>query len=125
MRLFSVHKHRHVIKPMMVLNTTGYNMSVMGPNVGKSNDASILNHVVAENVKEFRAWLREDDVAVVDRGFRYSIDILKICVNIQLPNKLMSHITCPVHKTRVNKSFPGHRCANSDVLVPGQGEQAV
>ena len=105
---------------MMVLNTTGYIMSVIGPTVGKSNDASILNQV---NVKKFRAWLRGDYIAVVDRGFRYSIDILKICVNIQLPNKLMSHITCPVHKPRVNKSFPGHRCANSDVLVPGQGEE--
>jgi len=67
---------------MMVVTTTGYIVSVMGPYVGKNNDASILNHIVAENVEEFRGWLREDDVAVVDRGFRNSIDILKVCADI-------------------------------------------
>jgi len=66
---------------MMVVTTTGYIVSVMGPYAEKSN-ASILIHIVAENVEEFRGWLREDDVAVVDRGFHDSIDILMVCANI-------------------------------------------
>ncbi|XP_052792092.1 uncharacterized protein LOC128226248 [Mya arenaria] len=73
----------------MVVTTTGYIVSVLGPYVGKNNDASILNHIVNENVEEFRHWIQEDDIAVVDRGFRDAVQLLKdLGVKTEMPSFL-------------------------------------
>ncbi|XP_052788536.1 uncharacterized protein LOC128223293 [Mya arenaria] len=53
------------------------------------NDASILNHIVNENVEEFRHWIQEDDIAVVDRGFRDAVQLLKdLGVKTEMPSFL-------------------------------------
>ena len=75
-----MHKHRHLIKPMMVVTTTGYILSVLGPYLAdsKNNDAGILRHMLASNTEEIAAWLNEGDVIVVDRGFRDAADVLQV-----------------------------------------------
>ena len=73
---------------MMVVGTDGYNLSVLGPYLadGKNNDSAILNSIIQGNVEEIKNWLEKDDLLVVDRGFRDSIDYLeKIGLNTRCP----------------------------------------
>ncbi|KAK3094016.1 hypothetical protein FSP39_022976 [Pinctada imbricata] len=64
---------------MMVVTTTGYLVSVLGPYLAdtRNNDSSILKHMLATNAEEMKNWIQEDDIFVVDRGFRDSADILQ------------------------------------------------
>lgn len=103
---------------MMVVTTTGYIVSVLGPYVGKNNDASILNHIVNENVEEFRHWIQEDDIAVVDRGFRDAVQLLKVTRNeILVPLQL--RLYCNVFKSQNSFLFIlGPRCQDRNALVP-------
>jgi len=45
---FSMHKGRPLVKPMMIVSTTGYILDVFGPYFadGKNNDANILNNLI-------------------------------------------------------------------------------
>uniref|UniRef100_K1P127 DDE Tnp4 domain-containing protein n=1 Tax=Magallana gigas TaxID=29159 RepID=K1P127_MAGGI len=64
---------------MIVVTATGYIVSVLGPYLAdsKNNDASILRHMIYHNAEELRNWLQEEDVFVVDRGFRDAQDVLE------------------------------------------------
>lgn len=66
------------MKPMMVVTTSGYIVSVLGPYLSdsKNNDAGILNHMIKKNAEEMRSWLNDGDTFIVDRGFRDSADVL-------------------------------------------------
>jgi len=106
-RSFSMHKRRPLVKPMMVVTTTGYIVSVLGPYLsdGKNNDASILNHVVKNNIEEIKTWVRDGDVFVVDRGFRDSekvLDDLGVCTEMPkfLPKGKKQFETEDANKTR-------------------------
>ena len=78
-RSFSMHKGRPLVKPMVIVSTTGYYISVLGPYYAdsKNNDASILNHIINNNVEEIKSWVKPSDIFVVDRGFRDSLQLLK------------------------------------------------
>ncbi|CAC5397903.1 unnamed protein product [Mytilus coruscus] len=41
---------------------------------GKNNDANILTHIIKRNIEKITDWLQEDDILIVDRGFRDSLD---------------------------------------------------
>lgn len=87
-RSYSMHKHRPLVKPMMVVTTTGYIVSVLGPYLAdsKNNDASILRHMIYHNAEELRNWLQEEDVFVVDRGFRDAQDVLEdVGIKLEMP----------------------------------------
>ncbi len=43
----------------------------------KNNDASILNHILKKNIENIEDWVEENDVFIVDRGFRDSIALLE------------------------------------------------
>ena len=77
-RSFSMHKGRSLVKPMVIVSTTGYIVSVLGPYLadGKNNDANITKHVMQTNAEDMRNWLHAKDVFIVDRGFRDSIPFL-------------------------------------------------
>lgn len=77
-RSYSIHKGRPLIKPMVVVTTTGYFVSILGPYLAdrSNNDASILSHIINSNAESIRSWLNEDDVFVVDRGFRDALPLL-------------------------------------------------
>ena len=78
-RSFSFHKGRPLMKPMIVVTTSGYFVTVMGPYLAdqKNNDASILNHMMKTNVEDIKTWVNEEDVFIVDRGFRDSLALLE------------------------------------------------
>ncbi|XP_060552147.1 uncharacterized protein LOC132713522 [Ruditapes philippinarum] len=78
-RSFSMHKHRPLVKPMIIVSTTGYFVSVLGPYFAdsKNNDASILKHILNNNIQEIKSWIDPSDICVVDRGFRDAIELMK------------------------------------------------
>jgi hypothetical protein len=78
-RTYSLHKGRPLVKPMVVVTTTGYFVTVVGPYLSdaKNNDASILKHMINTNVEDIKSWVREDDIFVVDIGFRDALELLE------------------------------------------------
>lgn len=84
---FSFHKGRPLVKPMVIVSTTGYFISVLGPYFATNNDASILNHIMKSNVEDIRTWVAEDDIFVVDRGFRDSLVYLEeLGIKAEIPS---------------------------------------
>jgi len=67
-RSFSIHKGRPLVKPMMLVSTTGYILEIYGPYFadGKNNDASILNNLIQQRASLLLEWVIPDDVLVVD-----------------------------------------------------------
>ena len=57
---------------MIITSTSGYILSVLGPFLAdsKNNDASIINHCLFENQEGILDWLTDDDIIVLDIGFR-------------------------------------------------------
>ena len=64
-------------------------MSVLGPFLAdsKNTDASIAKHIFINNEQDVLNWIHDDDVVVVDRGFRDSISTLnRFGLNVQMPD---------------------------------------
>lgn len=62
----------------MIVTTTGYIVAPIGPYLadGKNSDEKILNHIIGTDTQDIKSWLQEDDILVVDRGFRDSAGVL-------------------------------------------------
>lgn len=87
-RSFSMHKKRPLVKPMIVVTSTGYYVSVLGPYLSdnKNNDAKILMHAIESNLEQMKTWLHEDDVMIIDRGFRDSLEFLhELGIKTEMP----------------------------------------
>lgn len=53
----------------------------------KNNDGSILNHMLASNVQDIKNWIEKEDIFIVDRGFRESLDFLAdFGINTKMPS---------------------------------------
>jgi hypothetical protein len=78
-RTYSLHKGRPLVKPMVIVTTTGYYVSIIGPYLAdsKNNDAAILNHILQTNIADIKSFLKPDDIIIVDRGFRDPISLLE------------------------------------------------
>ena len=65
---------------MIVTSTDGYILSVFGPFLTDAinNDASIIKHCLFENKEGILNWLLDDDVIILDRGFRDAISSMKM-----------------------------------------------
>ena len=90
-RSYCVHKGRLLLKPMVIVATDGYFLSVVRPYLADSrnNDASILNHMFKSNIEDIRNWFHEEDIFIVDRGFRDSIDMLEeLGIHAKMPSLL-------------------------------------
>jgi len=84
-----MHKGRPLIKPMVVVSITGYFVTVVGPYLSdsKNNDASILKHMLNTNVEDIKQWVQEDDIFIVDRGFRDSLELLEdLGIKAEMPS---------------------------------------
>ena len=64
---------------MMMVTTTGYIVTIFGPFFSDfhNNDASMLKHVMLNNYEDILNWTKEDDIMILDRGFRDSLGVLK------------------------------------------------
>jgi hypothetical protein len=90
-KLFSLHKGRPLIKPMMIVATDGYIVSAIGPYYAdwRNNDANITNHLLRTNQEDILNWLRAGDTFEVDRGFRDILDFVRsLGFNIYMPSFL-------------------------------------
>ena len=74
-----MHKGRPLVKPMVIVTTTGYFLAVHGPYLAdaKNNDASILTHIIKNNIDDIKHWVNENDIFIVDRGFRDALPLLE------------------------------------------------
>ena len=72
-------KGRPLVKPMLVVTTTGYIVSCLGPYLAdyQNNDAEITKHIVYSNKENIKQWLQKGDIIVIDRGFRDALDYLQ------------------------------------------------
>ena len=66
-RSYSLHKHRALVKPMIVVTTSGYIVTVLGPYLAdvKNSDTNILNHMVKTNAEEIKEWVEVFQVNVI------------------------------------------------------------
>ena len=78
-RTYSMHKGRPLVKPMLVVTTTGCIISCLGPYFAdyQNNDAEITKHIVYSNKENINQWLQKGDIIVIDRGFRDALDYLQ------------------------------------------------
>ena len=74
--LYSGQKKRPFVKPFLVCCPNGYIVDVYGPYAATQNDASILLHILESN-NEFSGLFRDNDVLILDRGFRDACTSLK------------------------------------------------
>ncbi|CAF1659052.1 unnamed protein product [Adineta ricciae] len=86
-RTYSMHKHKNLVKPMIITATDGYILSVFGPFLadGHNNDASIIKHIMRNDDQGITSWLHDDDIIIVDRGFRDAVSAMEelgLCVEI-------------------------------------------
>jgi hypothetical protein len=73
---YSAHKHRPLVKPMILCTTDGYILAVLGPYLadGKNSDACIFVHQFESqtdnDAQSLRELIQQGDIWIVDRGFR-------------------------------------------------------
>lgn len=75
---FCVHKSRHLLKPAMFVAPDGYILDIQGPYFSNAmnNDAKILLKQFQVDVAGMHAWLRAQDIFILDRGYRDAIPFL-------------------------------------------------
>jgi hypothetical protein len=63
---------------MVIVIITRHFVNIIGPYLADemNNDAAILNHNLKSNIDDVKDFL-EEDVLVVDRGFRDSLELLE------------------------------------------------
>jgi hypothetical protein len=62
-------KGRHLVKPFVICTTDGHILDIYGLFEATTNDASILSTILSED-KSLSALLKENDIFLLDRGFR-------------------------------------------------------
>lgn len=85
---YSLHKHRHLLKPTLVVAPDGFILAIFGPYFSDSanNDAGILRHELERDGDSLRNWFRNDDIVLVDRGYRDAIPFLQLLgINHKMP----------------------------------------
>ncbi|GLV33501.1 hypothetical protein CBL_20234, partial [Carabus blaptoides fortunei] len=76
---FSVHKRRHLLKPTLIVAPDGFILSIFGPYFSNAanNDAQILEHAFQRDGDELRGWFQNNDIVLVDRGYRDAVPFLE------------------------------------------------
>lgn len=84
----------------------GYILSVSGPYLadGKNNDAAIAESILKHNQDRILDWLHDDDVIVVDRGFRDVVGtMVQYGFRVQIPGFLKGKKQLPAHEANHNR----------------------
>lgn len=84
-RLYSIYKYRLLVKFMIVVIILGYIVFVLGLYLVdfKNLDVKILMYMIEINVEEIKDWIQEDDIFIVDRGFR-DVEVLLSDIGIYI-----------------------------------------
>ncbi|CAK1603536.1 unnamed protein product [Parnassius mnemosyne] len=75
---YSLHKYRNLLKPFMIVACDGYIVDCFGPYKATTSDAEIMTNLFSEG-SALRSYFRENDIFILDRGFRDSISFLEGC----------------------------------------------
>lgn len=75
---YSLHKHRHLLKPTLLVAPDGYILAILGPyfSDARNNDAAILREDFERDAGIIANWFQEGDIVLVDRGYRDAIPLL-------------------------------------------------
>jgi len=75
---YCVHKGRHLVKPVLIVAPDGYILDIQGPyfSDSKNNDAALLQNEFIRNADRMKHWLQENDIVIVDRGYRDATELL-------------------------------------------------
>ena len=76
---------------MIIVTTTGYIVGIFGPffSDNSNNDASILKHTTINNYDDILGWIEENDIIILDRGFRDPLGVLKsLGIDVAMPSCL-------------------------------------
>jgi hypothetical protein len=85
---YSGHKSRHLIKMMSLVLPDGYILDLIGPFYGKNNDSSITKEIL-NTCTDLSTLCQDDDVQVVDRGFRdVAAEFENLGYDIRMPGLL-------------------------------------
>lgn len=81
-----MHKIRPLLKSKMIVGTDGCILDVFGPYFADyhNNDAAITKHLLLTN-ESAKNWFQENDILIVDRGFRDAVDFLEEGFNVKMP----------------------------------------
>lgn len=106
-RCYSMHKHRPLVKLLVIVTTTSYIISIIGPFFadGKNNGASILRHILDTNVDGIKEWLQE-------RAFLFKTGVFAM---------YSTHLKTTVLKPNPHHSFPRQRnsCQHLKQIILG------
>ena len=73
---FSGQNKRNIVKFKSIVLPSGYILDTIGPFYGNENDAKITDTIV-QKIDDFSSWLHENDISIVDRGFKDVLGLLK------------------------------------------------
>ena len=70
---YSHHKFQNLLKPFLMVCSDGYIIDVLGPYAATTSDASIMTSLCANEDNPFHWMFHQNDVFILDRGFRDSV----------------------------------------------------
>lgn len=73
---WSLHKFQNLVKPFLMVACDGHIIEVLGPYAATQSDADIMKALFENPDSEMRSYFRENDVFILDRGFRDAIGLL-------------------------------------------------
>ena len=100
---FCTFKKRQLVKPMVVVSTSGHIVSIQGPyrSNGTNSDSDILNHMLSEG-HEFRNFVCAGDILVVDRGFQHVRQVAEdLGLLVAMPTVKAHPSTVDLNQTRL------------------------
>ncbi|CAF4380343.1 unnamed protein product, partial [Rotaria magnacalcarata] len=112
---FKLYKKRSLLKPMMIVTTTGYIVACIGPFMSDFNnsDAAIMKDILLRNTDHILSRLKEHDILVVDRGLRDSIGVMKALVSeATMPSFLGGRSVFQLKRAR---SYAEERCSTTNL----------
>ena len=97
-------KYRHLFKFISLVLSAGYVVDIVGPFRGNTNDASAAQHILHTRHLFIGWYEHDDDVMIVDHGFRNVIDTFRgIRYESKMPTFLRKGRT--QHKQRVTTLY--------------------
>ncbi|KAH9642810.1 hypothetical protein HF086_012304 [Spodoptera exigua] len=76
---YSLHKNKNLLKPFLFVACDGYILDCFGPYKATTSDADIMISLFDYENAPLRLYFQENDVFILDRGFRDSIRMLEGC----------------------------------------------
>ena len=88
-KTFSVQKKTHLLKPFVVTTTNGLIVDIFGLHEATKNDSTILIEILEKN-HQLISLLKDNDIILLDRGFRDCIQTLRDVYNLnpKMPSTL-------------------------------------